>query len=92
MAESANGCFFEYRCRMADERLFPATVMPDRDWWHALWPDPEAVLHAVGIAAGMEVVDLCCGDGHLTKPMCQPVYPGKTSAVDLDAKLLAEAE
>lgn len=23
---------------MTQERLFPATVMPDQDWWHALWP------------------------------------------------------
>jgi predicted methyltransferase len=77
---------------MTDERLFPATVMPDRDWWHALWPDPEAVLRAVGMDSGMDVVDLCCGDGHFTKPMCQLVRPGKIWAVDLDAKLLAEAE
>ena len=53
---------------MPDERLFPATIMPDSDWWHALWPDPEAVLKAVGIKPDMQVVDLCCGDGHFTKP------------------------
>ena len=56
---------------MPDERLFPATIMPDSDWWHALWPDPEAVLKAVGIEPDMQVIDLCCGDGHFTKPMCQ---------------------
>lgn len=89
---SAIGYHFEYRLRMADERLFPATIMPDRDWWHALWPDPEAVLRTIGRVSGMEVVDLCCGDGHFTKPMCQLVQPGKVRAVDLDAKLLAEAE
>lgn len=76
---------------MTDDRLFPATIMPDKDWWHALWPNPEAVLHTVGMDSGMEVVDLCCGDGHFTRPMCQVVYPGKTRALDLDAKLLAEA-
>ena len=48
-------------------------------------------MRAIGIASGMEVVDLCCGDGHFTKPMCQLVHPGKTWALDLDAKLLAEA-
>ena len=21
--------------------FFPATAMPDREWWGALWPDPE---------------------------------------------------
>jgi len=77
---------------MTDERLFPATIMPDSDWWHALWPDPEAVLRSVGMDSGMKVVDLCCGDGHFTRPMCQLAHPGKTWALDLDARLLAEAE
>ncbi len=72
--------------------IFPATMMPDKDWWHALWPDPEAVLSAVGIKADMQVVDLCCGDGHFTKPMCELVHPGRTWALDLDADLLGEAE
>jgi SAM-dependent methyltransferase len=77
---------------MTDERLFPATVMPDNDWWHALWPDPDAVLRAVGIGPGMQVVDLCCGDGHFTKPLCHLVHPGNTWALDLDAQLLGQAE
>jgi len=77
---------------MDDEKLFPATLMPDKDWWHTLWPDPKAVLKAVGIEPGMEVVDLCCGDGHFTRPMCELVQPGKTWALDLDAELLAQAE
>ena len=77
---------------MSDERLFPATIMPDSDWWHALWPDPEGVLRDVGIKPDMRVVDLCCGDGHFTKPMCQLVHPGETWALDLDAKLLSQAE
>lgn len=73
---------------MPDERLFPATLMPDRDWWHALWPDPAKVLREVGIGTHMDVVDLCCGDGHFTAPLCQLVYPGATWALDLDAELL----
>ena len=77
---------------MNKEALFPATMMPDKDWWHALWPDPEAVLSAVGIKPNMQVVDLCCGDGHFTKPMCELVHPGKTWALDLDEDLLGEAE
>ena len=40
----------------------------------------------------MNVVDLCCGDGHFTRPMCQLVHPGKTWALDLDADLLGQAE
>lgn len=77
---------------MTDKRLFPATVMPDRDWWHTLWPDPEAVLRTVGIRPGMDVVDLCCGDGHFTRPMCDLVQTGKTWALDLDSELLGRAE
>lgn len=77
---------------MTDKRLFPATIMPDKDWWHALWPDPEAVLRAVGIGSGMEVVDLCCGDGHFTRPMCELVKTGKTWALDLNPELLGQAE
>lgn len=72
--------------------LFPATMMPDADWWQTLWPDPEAVLRKVGIQPEMQVVDLCCGDGHFTRPMCQLVHPGKTWALDLDADLLGQAE
>jgi SAM-dependent methyltransferase len=77
---------------MPDERLFPATLMPDSDWWHVLWPDPERVLRAVGMQPGMRVVDLCCGDGHFTRPMCDLVSPGETWALDLDKGLLGQAE
>ena len=77
---------------MNKQAIFPATMMPDKDWWHALWPDPAAVLSAVGIKPNMQVVDLCCGDGHFTKPMCELVHPGKTWALDLDADLLGEAK
>jgi len=77
---------------MNKDALFPATMMPDKDWWQALWPDPQGVLHSVGIEPDMQVVDLCCGDGHFTKPMCELVHPGKTWALDLDKDLLGEAE
>lgn len=73
-------------------RLFPATVMPDRDWWRALWPDPRAVLQAVGVRPGMSVVDLCCGDGHFTAPICDLVGGGRVFGLDLDPELLAMTE
>lgn len=76
---------------MNTDALFPATMMPDADWWQALWPDPDAILRKVGIMPEMQVVDLCCGDGLFTKPMCQLVHPGKTWALDLDADLLGQA-
>lgn len=28
---------------------YPASSMPDRDWWAALWPHPEKVLAQLGI-------------------------------------------
>ena len=76
---------------MTDNTLFHATLMPDSDWWHTLWPDPEAVLRKVGIAPDMQVVDLCCGDGHFTKPLCHLVHPGRAWALDLDEDLLNQA-
>ena len=69
--------------------FFPATSMPDPDWWQALWPDPKQVLAAVGIRADMEVVDLCCGDGLFTAPlalMCRHVI-----GIDLDPGMLGVA-
>lgn len=77
---------------MPDQRLFPATLMPNSDWWHALWPDPLGVLRAVGMEPGMRAVDLCCGDGHFTRPMCDLASPGETWALDLDKDLLGQAE
>jgi len=75
-----------------NKSLFPATQMPDHDWWQALWPDPEGVLRAVGIEAGMQVVDLCCGDGLFTVPICKQVCPGNVYALDIDAGLLSKAK
>ena len=77
---------------MNEDALFPATGMPDKDWWQALWPDPGAVLRTVGIESRMHTVDLCCGDGLFTESMCQRVNPGMTWAVDLDEFLLGQAE
>ena len=75
---------------MNKDKVFPATIMPDKDWWHALWPKPEKVIRDVGIAAGMRTVDLCCGDGYFTKPMCE--LTSQVYGLDLDADLLGQAE
>jgi len=40
---------------MNDEKFFPATIMPDADWWRALWPDPEALLRSLDIVPGLDV-------------------------------------
>lgn len=66
--------------------------MPDDDWWQALWPDPQAVLAKAGIAPGMTVVDLCCGNGHFTAPLATLLgRDGRIIAVDMDQEMLALA-
>ena len=61
--------------------------MPDRKWWAALWPDPEGTLRALGVAPGMVVVDLCCGDGYFTTALAG-IVAGQAYAVDIDPEML----
>ncbi|MDP6690414.1 MAG: class I SAM-dependent methyltransferase, partial [Alphaproteobacteria bacterium] len=75
---------------MTLEGFFPATAMPDQDWWTALWPDPMSTLRALGIRSGMTVVDLCCGDGYFTAPMAR-IVEGRVYAVDIDPAMLEQA-
>ncbi len=70
---------------------FRATSMPDRDWWSALWPNPEGVLRLLGIEPHMTVLDLCCGDGYFTAPLAKLVE-GKVYALDLDPAMVAKAK
>ena len=74
------------------EAIFPATSMPDADWWRALWPDPDAVVRTLGVGAGMRVLDLACGDGYFTAALARCVGPGQVLGLDLDAGLLAAAQ
>lgn len=60
--------------------------MPRDAWWHALWPDPAKVLAAVGLTAGSDVIDLCCGDGWFTLPMAR--IARRVFAIDVDAGML----
>jgi len=72
---------------------FPATIMPDADWWQALWPDPESVLRSLGIDFGDPILDLCCGDGHFTHMIAHIVGGiGRTMALDIDPDMLALAK
>lgn len=71
------------------EEFFPATAMPDRDWWAALWPDPEGVVRSLGVEPGMVVVDLCCGDGYFTAPIAR-IVEGKVYGVDIDPAMLEQ--
>lgn len=79
---------------MDEKAFYPATVMPDSDWWQALWPDPVGVLARLGITPDDRVVDLCCGEGLFTLPLCQNLCQSQTGgvvAVDLDPEMLARA-
>jgi len=71
------------------EGFFPATAMPDRDWWAALWPDPEGVVRLLGMEPSMLVVDLCCGDGYFTAPLAR-IVEGKVYGIDIDPAMLEQ--
>ncbi len=70
---------------------FPATSMPDRAWWAAVWPDPQATLVSLGVRPGMMVLDLCCGDGYFTAPLAKLVG-GRVAALDLDPAMIERAK
>jgi len=63
--------------------------MPTAGWWEALWPDPSAVLSTVGLKAGMNVIDLCSGDGWFTLQIANIAH--HVVAIDIDADLLEVA-
>lgn len=66
--------------------------MPDRDWWSALWSDPEGVLRELDIPSGEVAVDLCCGDGYFTAPLCRLATPEEVYAVEIDPQILKQAQ
>jgi protein-L-isoaspartate O-methyltransferase len=66
--------------------FFEGTEMPTAGWWEALWADPAAVLAAVGIQPGMEVIDLCSGDGWFTLQIAK--VASHVIAIDIDRNLL----
>ncbi len=70
---------------------FPATSMPDRDWWAVLWPSPGDILRQIGIEPEMTVLDLCCGDGYFTAPLARLV-DGRVHALDLDPAMIELAK
>ena len=69
--------------------FFDATAMPDAIWWEALWPDPAAVIAAIGIDPGMDVIDLCAGDGWFTLPIAR--IAKEVIALDIDRSVLEVA-
>jgi ubiquinone/menaquinone biosynthesis C-methylase UbiE len=63
--------------------------MPTAGWWEALWPDPAGVLVATGLKPGMEVIDLCAGDGWFTLPIAR--IADHVVAIDIDSNMLEVA-
>jgi ubiquinone/menaquinone biosynthesis C-methylase UbiE len=61
--------------------FFEGTGMPDPGWWEAQWP--------VGLKPGMEVIDLCSGDGWFTLQIA--MIARHVIAIDIDGKLLETA-
>src|SRR5260221_5668383 len=66
--------------------FFQGTEMPGAGWWEALWSNPAGVLAAVGIKPGMDVVDLCSGDGWFTLQIAK--IARHVVAIDIDPNLL----
>jgi len=73
---------------MADKPIgfFQGTEMPTASWWEVLWPDPAAVLAKVGLKTGMDVIDLCAGDGWFTLSIAK--IARHVTAIDIDRGLL----
>lgn len=63
--------------------------MPTAGWWEALWPDPADVLAKVGLRPGMDVTDLCSGDGRFTLQIAK--IASHVAAIDIDPSLLEVA-
>jgi ubiquinone/menaquinone biosynthesis C-methylase UbiE len=66
--------------------FFDGTEMPIAGWWETLWPDPAGVLTAVGMKPGMEVIDLCSGDGWFTLQIAKVAH--HVTAIDINPALL----
>ena len=69
--------------------FFEGTEMPTAGWWEALWPDPAGVLASIGLKPGMEVIDLCSGDGWFTLQIAKVAR--HVAAIDIDPTLLEVA-
>lgn len=66
--------------------FFEGTEMPTAGWWEALWPNPAGVLAQVGVKPGMDVIDLCSGDGWFTLQIAR--IARRVISIDIDPALL----
>jgi SAM-dependent methyltransferase len=72
-----------------ENMMFPATSMPDPDWWQELWPDPKGVIVSLGVKPEMVTMDLCCGDGYFTSHLAQSSL--RVYGLELDGALIEKA-
>jgi protein-L-isoaspartate O-methyltransferase len=89
ISAGANSAFGGLIVSGALRGFFEGTEMPNAGWWEALWPDPAAVLAAVGLEPNMEVIDLCSGDGWFTLQIAK--IARHVLAIDIDGNLLQVA-
>lgn len=73
-----------------DDLMFPATSMPDRDWWEALWPNPLELVLKLNLTEEMSVLDLCCGYGYFTLPLSS--IASTIYGLELEAELIDQAK
>src|SRR5580704_3752601 len=69
--------------------FFEGTEMPTAGWWEALWPDPANVLAKVGLMPGMDVIDLCSGDGWFILQIAKVAR--RVTAIEIDRRFLEVA-
>lgn len=79
-----------YSVEITQNSMFPATSMPDSDWWHALWPNPKNVILSLGVKKEAIAIDLCCGDGYFTFPLAE--ISSKVYGIELVSELLEQAK
>lgn len=80
----------KYSIKATSNPIFPATSMPDSDWWHVLWPEPKNIIISLGVKPGTIVLDLCCGDGYFTFSLAE--MSSKVYGIDLESDLLEKAK
>jgi SAM-dependent methyltransferase len=66
--------------------FFAGTEMPAAGWWEALWPDPAGIVAKTGVKPGLDVIDLCAGDGWFTLQIAK--LARHVVAIDIDPALL----
>ena len=71
--------------------MFPASSMPDNDWWHCLWSDPKSTIDSLELPRSTKIaVDLCCGNGMFTPYLSR--FADTVYGIELSSELMEEAK